>query len=384
MKRWTAATLVLVMLLGSTPPMAVGQQYGTEANLGSADAEARVHIAKDHDVILTCKAGTLSGTIVPEISGDGGDTWGNNGSTATVSFMSRNGDITASEAPDGSWSAFSRGLVFGTGATHARVRVSSWTSGTTACKLTAVPQSRYTVIVGPDGSILRAPAVVNSAPGSSAYGLVVRIAGSAGTGTSLADGDTVTPGTTTGTPMIGVYQATPSTCVDTDGCIARIAAKRGWIIGGIETPNGDSMIDETVDSLKVSQTTVGTSGGQSAASTTTAYKNCPSQVSQRFDSAGTVLLSGLTGVSGETYRFCGMMVQFDTEATTNTFQLVRGDNGGTNCGTNVASVTLPNTKSFIWGDNSNEVWDGGAANKQICGKLAGTSGAVLHLRYGSM
>ena len=50
----------------------------------------------------------------------------------------------------------------------------------------------------------------------------------AGGGTSLADDGNFTPGTTDGTPAMGVYEATPTACTDGDACIAAINENRAW------------------------------------------------------------------------------------------------------------------------------------------------------------
>jgi hypothetical protein len=75
----------------------------------------------------------------------------------------------------------------------------------------------------------------------------------------MTDDAAFTPGSTSITPAGGVYQATPDTVDDGDGGALRMTQRRQLIVSH-ETPNGDSMIDDTNDALNVN-VVAGSAGG---------------------------------------------------------------------------------------------------------------------------
>ena len=85
------------------------------------------------------------------------------------------------------------------------------------------------------------------------------VAGAGSGGTAMTDDAAFTPGSTSITPAGGVYQATPDTVDDGDGGALRMTQRRQLIVSH-ETPNGDSMIDDTNDALQVN-VVAGSAGG---------------------------------------------------------------------------------------------------------------------------
>ncbi len=99
-------------------------------NLNALNATVRVPLAGTRGAGFQLSAGTLIGTIVPEISFDGGSTWNStyfdNASTNTkvssIVFASANAATAAS-------------IIGVHGTSHMRIRVSAYTSGTAVCNL---------------------------------------------------------------------------------------------------------------------------------------------------------------------------------------------------------------------------------------------------------
>lgn len=71
-------------------------------------------------------------------------------------------------------------------------------------------------------------------------------------GTSMVDDAAFTVGTTPFTPVGGTYKSTRDSVNDNDGGAFAMNAKRGMYVS-LETPNGDSAMDDTNDALKVVQ-----------------------------------------------------------------------------------------------------------------------------------
>lgn len=76
------------------------------------------------------------------------------------------------------------------------------------------------------------------------------IAGAGSGGTAMADDAAFTPGTTNFTPAGGTYRSVRDLVDDNDGGAFAMTQRRA-ILGCLETPNGDSAMDDTNDSVKV-------------------------------------------------------------------------------------------------------------------------------------
>ena len=93
----------------------------------------------------------------------------------------------------------------------------------------------------------------------------VSIVGGAGSGgTSMTDDAAFSPGSGGVTPAAGVYQSTPDTVNDGDAGALRMTQSRA-LIASLETPAGDSAMDDTNDAVRVNLVAGGGSGGTSQA-----------------------------------------------------------------------------------------------------------------------
>lgn len=75
---------------------------------------------------------------------------------------------------------------------------------------------------------------------------------SGGSGTSAIDNSAFTAGTTSGTPSMGFYHSAIDTVTDGRAAVVAITSKRAQHIS-VYTPNGDSAMDDSLDSVVVSQ-----------------------------------------------------------------------------------------------------------------------------------
>jgi epidermal growth factor receptor substrate 15 len=160
---------------------------GTGVALNAANAAALVVLAGRHGVSATVAAGTLAGTVVPEVSYD-------NGTTYVAAFF----EDPATEAKSASVvftnpnSLIMRTIVVGAGATHARVRVSSFTSGTALATLRATSVIAPALLeTGPTGSAI--PPVSMQVAGSDGTNLRTLRTGTDGTVRTDPTGTTAQP-----------------------------------------------------------------------------------------------------------------------------------------------------------------------------------------------
>jgi hypothetical protein len=176
--------------------------------LGSLNAAISIAVAGETNAGLMLAAGTLVGTIVPEVSLDGGTTW-----VATFFDDPVTGNIVSSIVFGSSNTVTTRSIVSVGGASNMRVRVSAYTSGTANASLRASTMEDQTVLFGgAAGSIL--PPVVAQIGGSvttspPSYGNATLNALSLTTvGNLRVDGSTVTQ------PVVGTGTAgAPGTAV---------------------------------------------------------------------------------------------------------------------------------------------------------------------------
>ena len=124
----------LVVAISPNNTVSVSGVADTTASgtLNALNAVVAINLMGQNGVGFQLNAGTLIGTIVPEISFDGGATWimtqfndPNTGNKSTsIVFSSNNTNIA-------------RSIILGNGASNARVRVSAFTSGTATCNIRA-------------------------------------------------------------------------------------------------------------------------------------------------------------------------------------------------------------------------------------------------------
>lgn len=167
-----AADPALVVAISPNNSISISAADVTGAGtLNALNATASVVLAGRSSVGMFLAAGTLVGTIVPEISMDGGTTW-----VATFFDDPAAGNKAASIVFGVSNTATTRTIIGAGGASNARVRVSAFTSGTASCTLRATvigdPSHLFTgangsnplppiagLMAGSDGTTLRNIAV---------------------------------------------------------------------------------------------------------------------------------------------------------------------------------------------------------------------------------
>lgn len=155
--------------------------------LNALNATAQVAVQSESNAGMQLLAGTLIGTIVPEVSYDGATTW-----VAGFFDDPSTGNKVSSIVFGSSNTATTRTIVGVGGASHVRVRVSAFTSGTATCNVRAsvfnrsslLSEGAFTATIQPpdaiqiggwDGSNLRVPAVKapSTAPATTDQALVV-------------------------------------------------------------------------------------------------------------------------------------------------------------------------------------------------------------------
>jgi len=133
----TAAVAADPALVVAISPNSTADVTGA-GTLNALNATASVSLAGRQSVGMFLAAGTLVGTIVPELSLDGGTTW-----ISTFFDDSSTGNKVPNIVFGVSNTVTTRTIIGGGGASNARVRVSAYTSGTAACTV------RTTQIVDP-------------------------------------------------------------------------------------------------------------------------------------------------------------------------------------------------------------------------------------------
>jgi len=98
--------------------------------LNALNATASVVLSSHTTIAIQLAAGTLIGTIVPEISNDGGTTW-----ISTFFDDPSTSNIVSSIVFSSSNTAITRTIIGAGGSSNARVRVSAFTSGTATCNI---------------------------------------------------------------------------------------------------------------------------------------------------------------------------------------------------------------------------------------------------------
>ena len=111
--------------------------------LGALNATVQLAVAGAGNSGMQLVAGTLIGTIVPEISMDGGTTW-----VSTFFDDPVTSNVTSSITFGSANTATTRTIVGSGGSSHVRVRVSAFTSGTATCNLRASTLLDYRILYG--------------------------------------------------------------------------------------------------------------------------------------------------------------------------------------------------------------------------------------------
>jgi hypothetical protein len=185
---------------GTVIPISINTPDTTATgSLGALNATVPITLAGTSGVAMQLVAGTLVGTIVPEISFDGGTTW-----VSTFFDDPSTGNKTSSIVFASNNTATTRVLATADGASNMRVRVSAYTSGTATCNLRGSSQNEPSVLYsgtaggvlpptiaqigGTDGSNLRAmstdtsghPVIVGPGTAGTPSGGVITIQGVSG------------------------------------------------------------------------------------------------------------------------------------------------------------------------------------------------------------
>ena len=347
------------------------------AVLSAAEHELRLslteRLAGQQGVSVSWPSNLFDGTLIPEVSLDGGTNW------KAVQFAApASGEVSLFYAGDAANDADSFLILTPGPATHVRVRVSAYTSGTITPTLRAA-QTITGFLYGSDGSNLRAAAVVASTPDTCEYGVVVRIAGSGGSGTSATDDAAFTVGTTAFTPVGGTYKSTLDNVDDNDAGAFAMTQQRALYVSHL-TPAGDSMVDDTNNALNVTAVTTVTVGGQSATDTTLATTVCPSQANIRFSTSNTRELIAM--VCAKMHRICYLFVLADGD-TDITFVSGTGTNCAANCKTLMGVIDLSSTngRGFTAGSGAAVILDGCAVSHALCVASSQPVALTVFARY---
>lgn len=129
---------------------AAGDVTGTTVALNTLDETAQVDLAGENGANVFLAAGTLEGTLTPEVSYDDGTTW-----SAAVFINGLSGAITTSQAFTNPNAATSLIIGYIGPVTQARVRLSTVVGGTANATLRATVTRPYVVMFGSDGTNIR-------------------------------------------------------------------------------------------------------------------------------------------------------------------------------------------------------------------------------------
>ncbi len=148
-----ALALVLLCPVGaiaqlSTGTVSLSDTVGATGTLNALSATASVPLRGQQSVGVFIAAGTLVGSVVPEVSFDGGTTW-----TSTFFDQTDTSKVSSISFLSGVNSAYSATIIMLGGATNARVRVNYFESGTANATLRATQAVDPSVLFsGPNAS----------------------------------------------------------------------------------------------------------------------------------------------------------------------------------------------------------------------------------------
>jgi hypothetical protein len=211
--------------------------------------------------------------------------------------------------------------------------------------------------------------------------MVVRFAGTANTGTAMADDAAFTPGTSDFTPAGGTYRSVRDTVNDNDGGAFAMTQSRA-ILSAIEDTTGTSSMDDINHAVRVTPVTTVTVGGQSATNTTTEYTTCTNQVNIRPTTATTTQL--VAGVASKLTRLCSLFVFAEG---TQTVTIVEGTTTTNPCDTGQSTLLGPlglsttNGTGFVLGNGMGVVLDGLANANNICVTTSAAVAVTIQARY---
>lgn len=284
---------------GTFTPAGATDTVGSLVNLNALNVAATVPMAGEGGVGMLLAAGTLVGTIVPEVSYDGGTTW------VGSLFYDSAGNATASSIVFGSSNTVtSRTILCPGGVSSVRVRVSVFGSGTAACTLRSTIDAGAALVNQASGPWTQNITQVNSvALGSpSAYGTSPGAVNVSGVNAFVTNTVTVS-GTVTanaGTGSFTVAQATASslnaTVVGT-GTFAVQAAQSGtWTVQPGNTANSTAwLVTGTGGTFPVTGTFwQATQPVSIAATVTTSDTNLVAQGSTTSGQKGPLVLGAVT------------------------------------------------------------------------------------------
>jgi hypothetical protein len=172
-----------IAISGTVNSAGAADTVGASAALGALDAVCSVAMAGQQGVGMRLEAGTLAATLTPEYSLDGATTW-----TATK-FVDAAGATSSTLAFTNPNAATQSGIVVVGGASHVRVRVSSYTSGTANCRLRAAT-AESSVAAGAGGGSTQYDEDTASASGQSLT-MAGAVRRDTAVSSSAADGDRV-------------------------------------------------------------------------------------------------------------------------------------------------------------------------------------------------
>lgn len=148
----------------------------TTGTLGALNATVQIALVSNQSVACQLAAGTLIGTIVPELSFDGGTTWNTTFFDSPINSSKVSSIVFGSANP-----ATGNTIVGAGGASHARVRVSAYTSGTANCSIRSSqindPSILFDGPAGVTGVIPPATALVGGSDGTTLRSMLTDTAG---------------------------------------------------------------------------------------------------------------------------------------------------------------------------------------------------------------
>lgn len=314
--------LLILAFLATSVSVTSGQVPVTKL-LAAADPDCLgplvVSLGERQSATIAFPANDFSGTILPKLSFNGGTIY------RDATFVSVTGTTVLSYIGDGNNDAVEYGIAAPFGATHAAVCVSAFTSG-------SVTPAMFVTVRGPSST--QTAAITTTTPDADAAGMVVRVAGSAGVGSSIASGGTFTSGNTTGTTIFGVRRDTWTDCADGKSCEIGMTPK-GALFTTLRGSDGVDPWNTSLAGFGVVIKNVVQQGGKSGAASMGDFIACTNLTQISDIAAGTIEIATLAA-AGEFIYYCSLRVHTPI-ANTVTFK----EGTGTNCAGNTATIDGP-------------------------------------------
>jgi hypothetical protein len=380
------ATVVGLGTAGSPSGGILSTQVPDTTNSGTLNAlnaTASIALNGSQGVGMQLAAGTLQGTIVPEISYDGGTTW-----VASFFVDPTTSNVVSSIVFGSNNAATARTIVAPAGASNARVRVSIFTSGTANCNVRAT-------------SIVEPPVLSSGAAGATAPPSIVQIGGNDGTNLRAmltdASGHPIIVGDgVAGTPAGGVVSiqgVSGGTTVPVSGTVAVTQSTSPWVANITQFGSNNVVTGTGASGLGIPRVTVSNdsnilatqSGSWTVTATQATAANLRAQTASESTTAtatGTVaaLVGGAVTTAAPTYS-TGQMDPFSLT----TAGALRVDGSGVTqpvSGTVTANQGTANTLANKWPvqvtDGTNTMPTGDVASRAIFEKITdGTNTATV-------